>query len=524
MKKVWGYQLSKHLHLVIGNYWSLSRVMITLFLLSGCVSNKVPVSVERTALSQNNIYVLDFDHHGRLVNPEEVERARDEIQKKYIDNKRVNAKGQKVPRNILVLSLGWNYDRDGIRKQYATLITQYVAYIKSLINSKEIELDIDFFEKDWDVFIVSWDSSERGVRRLMNDLLPMPAINELVSWGPDKLLFPFSFWSKAALADRIGYGDLRNTMENVLLGEFGTKDERKPTYKTGVFLIGHSLGCRILGGMINQKMGDSSTNGERYKYLVKRIKGVLLIEPAAIELNLPKGSSFPTIVTQTRHDHANGFLYPVVNLPLNAYTFSRMETIKSHTSEEVPKQENYFENLGKDLLIIPASFGCSLIAIPTGYIYNQGYQIWHRHLNYPMDTLAQIPLLEIPVDLLDEVLEHGEPNKPERWGSSHRGLMGSGLFGESAARAVSPDFGNWRTPNVVNLEDIIRDDKWQRNALPNGFLYADCSKVMSHGFFDLNNHLVDWTVGWLDPVGAHGDYKQPPIYKLIYKLFSCPVD
>ena len=464
--------------------------------------------VEATRALPDNVYLLDFDHRGRLVNPAEVVRAERDIRNK--------AEQLGHPRKLLVMSLGWNYDRDGIVDKYRDLIAGYTNYICQKGGLSPVS-----FTNNWDVLVVSWDSSQRGLRRLMNDLVPTPNFNDAVSAAPDKVLFPFSFWSKAALADHIGYGDLRSALNGLLEGLTPTGG---PPCVSGVYLVGHSFGGRIVSGAINPTLGAVSQPAKvRFRH-PELIRGLLLLQPAAVVLNTPESSRYPTFITQTRHDHANAFLYPVANLPLNAYSQTGVHgligNIPGHTRT---KEEQADVSLLGEIGLLPFSVAWTLVATPLNYLYNQAFQLWHRNIQYIPDSLAQIPLLEIPVDLLDDLLGHGQAGRPERWGSRYHGLFGLGAINESAAAATPPIFGSWTQNEVMLLSDVVSDSY----TLPGEFRhFIDCSSVMSGSAFtqkiDYQSHWANWTIGWLDPIGAHGDFEHEEIYQLIFKVLSRP--
>jgi hypothetical protein len=47
----------------------------------------------------------------------------------------------------------------------------------------------------------------------------------------------------------------------------------------------------------------------------------------------------------------------------------------------------------------------------------------------------------------------------------------------------------------------------------------DASRQVRHGAFgDLENPWIDFTVGWLDPIGAHADYRSPEVVHFMTRL------
>ena len=54
-------------------------------------------------------------------------------------------------------------------------------------------------------------------------------------------------------------------------------------------------------------------------------------------------------------------------------------------------------------------------------------------------------------------------------------------------------------------------------APPNGVFVVDASDIIKKGAFgfDCSNPLFDYTLGWLDPMGAHSDFKNPESLALL---------
>ena len=58
--------------------------------------------------------------------------------------------------------------------------------------------------------------------------------------------------------------------------------------------------------------------------------------------------------------------------------------------------------------------------------------------------------------------------------------------------------------------------------MPKGVFVVDASDIITEGSFgqDLSNPLVDYTLGWIDPIGAHSDYTDPESIALAAWLAS----
>ncbi len=46
---------------------------------------------------------------------------------------------------------------------------------------------------------------------------------------------------------------------------------------------------------------------------------------------------------------------------------------------------------------------------------------------------------------------------------------------------------------------------------------VDSSRIISRGVFGVSyeHPAADWTLGWLDPIGAHGDYTNEDVVRLM---------
>jgi len=230
----------------------------------------------------------------------------------------------------------------------------------------------------------------------------------------------------------------------------------------------------------------------------------------------------------------------LANLPVNTYGLTNIEffiqrriydgiedqigeTSSKVTSvltrkEKEQKEESFFQKsqtrkvsrraIG-EILALPVNFLFSLAAIPIGYLYTQGHGLVTQPVTHVMDTLAQIPLVEIPVDGLSYALGREVP-----WGQRGKGLFMLGSLNEGMGRLVPPAMIGSQVP-IYSLSDIS-----QMKAPPNGVFVVDASDIIKRGAlgFDRSNHLFDYTLGWLDPMGSHSDLKNPETMGL-YRWF-----
>ncbi len=469
-----------------------------------CSSAAEGLLEDNPAQMKEHLYILSFDPWGVLTNPAELQYAIKELS------------GDKSVDKILILSYGWNNDG---RRSYSA----YRKLVEDLTGSEKKQ-------SNWAVIAVGWDSSQTAFRKLTSDIMPLPAIGEAIAWLPDKLLTPFSFWSKAAYADRIGYSGLRAAL-NELFSIY-----TKPYNHPKIFLMGHSFGTRVISALLLDSQKSEQRKLKPFKS-AEHVVGAVLVQPALVSRNIDKNASFPVMVTMSRHDRAVGFLYPLVNLPLNTYGHTNIEffiqrrvydqvedqvegTSSKVTSifkkkEKKQKEESSFQKsqtrkfsrrvIG-ETLALPVNFLFSIAAIPIGYLYTQGHGLVTQPVTHIMDSLAQIPLVEIPVDGLSYALGREVP-----WGQRGKGIFMLGGLNEGMGRLVPPAMIGSQVP-VYSLSDIS-----QMKAPPNGVFVVDASDIIKKGAFgfDRSNPLFDYTLGWLDPMGAHSDFKNPEALALL---------
>jgi hypothetical protein len=472
----------------------------------------------------HGFYQLSFDRYGRLTNPYELDIAVAEL------------RAHPEVERIAIVAYGWANDGEASLGAYDALLHGILEELPGRTA----------------IIGIGWDSSQTGIRKLLNDLVPLPVVADSVAAVPDRLLFPLSFWSKAAMADRIGFGGLRGALNELFAGAY-PEGTRHPE----LYLIGHSFGTRILCALLTDKLGIQKVGAAPFASQ-SRVRGALLIQPALAAANLPQDASFPILITQSEHDHANGFLFPIANLIVNAYSFTTAEAvIQQRLFAPVEKTAKSAGNaLGRgddpaqpeepqprpgtarrllrplqfpaqayratkrtsaELLGIPGAALFSLVAAPVQYAYAQGVGLASHPVDHVMDTLAQIPLVEVAVSLTGGALGREVP-----WGRQSKGLLALGGLHESLGRLATPAWPG-KVPYAWYTLKSFDAAPQAGCALPrcSGVLLVDVSDEVGGGWYgDLRNPWINASVGWLDPIGTHSVYSDPKIVGLLPRLIG----
>jgi hypothetical protein len=485
---------------------------------------------EPPSLSER-LFVLQFNRWGELLTPGDVQLAASQL-----------ASAPEIER-VFIFSYGWANDAEASHATYLGMLRDFTA------PGREGRRDVA-------VIAVGWDSSQSGFRGLFNNLIPLPGVADALAWLPDTLLFPISFWSKAAQADRIGFGELRAAL-NRIFGVYAGRDDHPD-----VFLVGHSFGSRILSALMLERLGVIPIRAEPFA-AAEHVKGAFLLQPAAVPVNLHRDAHYPVVATMSQHDHANGFLFPIANLPLNSFGFTAFEvmirnrvigpvggtvrftfdTLGSILTAPLPDREETepgdeepgeraFEPVRRipsrsryvlrrtlaEVVAIPAALVFTIIATPLNYVYVQGVGLVTRPFDHVMDTLAQPPILEIPVAGLGRVLGREVP-----WGQRSKGFLTIGPLQESVGRMLTPaPTGTQVAPPVAPDEIFAADGEDCGLVVCKGVLVIDATSIVREGVYgqDLGNPAWDFTLGWLDPIGAHGDYRNPEVVELMRKVLD----
>lgn len=487
-----------------------------------------PAQAEEPEL--HGFYQLSFDRYGRLTNPYELDIAVAELH------------AHPEVERIAIVAYGWDNDGEASLGAYDALLHGILEQLPGRTA----------------VIGIAWDSSQTGIRKLLNDLVPLPVVADSIAAVPDRVLFPLSFWSKAAMADRIGFGGLRGAL-NELFGKAYPEGMRHPD----LYLIGHSFGTRILCALLTDKLGIQKVGAAPFASQ-PHVRGALLIQPALAAANLPPDPTFPIMITQSEHDHANGFLFPIANVIVNAYSFTATEaviqqrlfapvektaksaakgagnvlgrrsdeaTIPAEEPEQKPGTARRIlrplqfpaqayratKRTSSELLGIPGAALFSLVAAPVQYAYAQGVGLATHPVDHVMDTLAQLPGVEVAVSLTGQALGREVP-----WGRRSKGFLALGGLHESLGRLATPAWPGktpyaWYTLKTLEAAPQAGADC----ALPSctGVLLVDVSDDVGGGWYgDLRNPWINGTVGWLDPIGTHSVYADPQIVGLLTRL------
>lgn len=504
----------------------MGRVLLALFVLVLALAAPAARAQEPAPGAMGRrIFVFGFNSWGELTTPGELELAEKEL-----------GAAEDVDR-IVIVSYGWAYDAE-------SSYSSYLGVVQDLTGGAGLHRTA--------VIGVGWDSSITGFRRLANDVLPLPGIANAIAWLPDHLLFPLSFWSKAAQADRIGFGGLRTSLNRLFSIYQGR--EKHPT----VALIGHSFGTRVVSALVLEHLGILPVRAEPF-VAGKHVTSMVLFQPASVPANLFRDAPYPVVATMSRHDHANGLLFPLANVPLNALGFTVFEALLRGPVElarssvrkavrgvgkaipsrdeqpgtpEPPAEEESsrdFETLRQlpghgeyvlrrsliEIAAIPAALAFTIVTTPLNYVYVQGHGLVSNPAGHVLDTLAQLPLVEIPVDALGWALGREVP-----FGQRSKGFLGFGPILDPVGRLLSPVATGPELHPPVAPEEALDPNAPCGLVVCAGLLVIDASDEITYGVLgeNLANPFWDYTLGWLDPIGAHGDYRNARVVAIMHGL------
>ncbi len=451
--------------------------------------------------NRNPIYILNFDHEGRLINAPELCRAAHDIKES------LTVSGEMPITNILVVSYGWNHDFESASQDYFDILSAFREHVDAFSKTRSIGR--------FAIICVAWPSRASSISKLVSDIIPGAETSKLPGEFVDYATFPFSFWSKASLADYIGIGDLRRSL-NYLYSETYDKIITSDV-QPSMFLVGHSFGCRILSALVcpfhspfdfidhrNNQSGDLlGTRSREALAYYRSIRCALFVQPAMTEQWLSSETNFPIIVTQSRYDHLNSSLFPIGNVIINgdgAATFSAFARVLSETSMTNAMSRvlmgGVFRPLFEAFAATESVFSTCFI-FPASYLMGEWREFadggWSLRTNYIANSLAQLPGAEV-------IIQSGLKN--DGW---RKGVFDFGPAYESVGRMAYP------LPRSV--ESIVNRDGL---SVSNGISYVNMDSVISKSMIwkcDCAQDITcagfplwDYTIGWLDPVGSHDDY------------------
>lgn len=477
------------------------------------------------------LFILSFNRWGELSNPAEVDLAKREL-----------AASPEIER-IVIFSYGWANDGEASYASYHKLLQEMSSYRRPDERRPKLA-----------VIGVGWDSAQSGFRKLFNDLLPFPALASLAAAVPDSLLFPVSFWSKAATADRIGFGGLRQALNEIFEyaypGGEGTPD---------IFLAGHSFGTRIISQLMQDKLVVFPVHADPF-VAAEYVRGAMLLQPAMAGPGLHLDADYPLLVTQSEHDHAVGGLFPMANLLVNTSTFTSFEAVFRYqifdfagqavekstslgaagvdraealggrgktvpgsfvrTVAKVAGRSGYMLIRGiGEIASVPVAMLSGVITTPVLYLYAQGRGLLTHPGNHVMDTLAQLPLVEVGVAGLDSLMGREIP-----WGRRGKGFLNLGALNESIGRLYTPAVFADIPSEIFTPEDLAAARTQEGCGLPrcSGVMLVDSTDIIEVGSFGVsyNEPKFDFTLGWLDPLGSHSDYRNEHVVRMMANFFD----
>lgn len=415
-------------------------------------------------------YFVAFDSAGEITNDAELMRMRTDIQAHHL-------------RRIVVLSYGWMNKVEEAHRTYVGMLNSYLEGTPHTLH-------------DTAIVCIVWDSIAR-LEKPARDLLPADSTVNALIQPVSQVLTVATLWSKAAQADRIGarglYSLLRVAQDDACAVN-GTRPD--------IFLVGHSLGSRIVCSAVHASFLRKPLEG---------VRGMMLIQPALSpnRADLPSLPDFPIVITQSRHDHANSMLFPIASIPFNL-SASRVGTALG---------SNGFAPLN-DAATTVSSILQGPYMLPFSHALSTATQARKPGVMLT-DTMAHLPIIEVPIIQLGKRL--GYPNIGKT-----KGLFDLGVGFESAARSPSSAttveryFISKGPVRFFNHPELAKNREW----LERGVNFVDCSDVIRHsGLFrfdyekqTLGAQLAAASVGWMDVLGSHTDYQRPEIYSMIRQL------
>jgi hypothetical protein len=275
-------------------------------------------------------------------------------------------------------------------------------------------------------------------------------------------------------------------------------------------------------------------------------------------------AEYPILVTQSEHDHAVGCLFPIANVIVNTATFTSFEAFFRYqffdpfnrslntaahavgqATGALPDEEQEGEQRARErgqgtvtaslvrsagsftsrswyialrtlgeIVSVPVALLSGAVTTPINYVYVQGHGIFTRPFDHAMDTLAQLPLTEVLVYGASKAVDQEVP-----WGQRGKGFLNLGALNESVGRLAAPAMISKIPRDAYTLTDIEHGHHKTECGLPRckGVILVDATDFIEVGSFglSLNRPGVDFTLGWLDPLGSHTDYKNETVVRMM---------
>ena len=143
---------------------TMARLLAALWIACCAVAVSTPARADE-ATDFHGFYLLSFDRYGRLTNPYELDIAMSELT------------AHREVERIAIVAYGWANDGEASLGAYEALLH---GILEELPGKTAI-------------IGIGWDSSQTGIRKLLNDVVPLPVLADSAAAIPDRVLFPLSF-------------------------------------------------------------------------------------------------------------------------------------------------------------------------------------------------------------------------------------------------------------------------------------------------------------------------------------------
>jgi hypothetical protein len=168
-----------------------------------------------------------------------------------------------------------------------------------------------------------------------------------------------------------------------------------------------------------------------------------------------------------------------------------------------------------EIAALPLQLVFTIVATPIDYAYIQTRALVTRPVGHVRDTLAQLPIVEIPIEGIDHLL-----GRDVVAGQRSKGFFTLGPLHEGLGRMVTPAIFEAARVDPPRLEEEVLAE----GGLKNGVNVVDASAFISTGAFGLDyaHPAADFTIAWFDPTGAHTDWTDDDAMRLAAWLVSHP--
>ncbi len=172
-----------------------------------------------------------------------------------------------------------------------------------------------------------------------------------------------------------------------------------------------------------------------------------------------------------------------------------------------------------ELLSLPVALAVGVVTTPFNYVYVQGYGLFTAPGDHMMDTLAQLPGIEMVVESIGDWT-----GRDIAWGRRGKGFLNLGALNESVGRLYTPSLITKVPSEIFTPEDVAAARAAGGCGLPkcSGVMLVDSSDIIRVGAFgeDLGKAKFDFTLGWVDPLGSHTDYRNESVVRMMASFFD----